>query len=217
MESIDLKELVLKKVKINGNIIGKFGVFEIEQTYKNNTRNILEVSYTFPIVETATVVGFEINVANKVLKGKCKEKEEAKKEYQKNIVEGNSTYLMEQNTNNVFQIAIGKINTDEEVKVKIKYIDKFDIVDNTIKILIPTLVTPKYKSNITRNLTYGETNYTVDFSINIDKMLNRKRISSQTHKINVIDEEKSERIEVINYDLSKDFKLDIELKEYITP
>ena len=216
MESIDLKELVLKKVKINGNIIGKFGVFEIEQTYKNNTRNILEVSYTFPIVETATVVGFEINVANKVLKGKCKEKGEAKREYQKNIVEGNSTYLMEQNTNNVFQIAIGKINTDEEVKVKIKYIDKFDIVDNTIKILIPTLVTPKYKSNITRNLTYGETNYTVDFSINIDKMLNKKRISSQTHKINVIDEEKSERIEVINYDLSKDFKLDIELKNQLS-
>ena len=37
MEIVDLKELALKKVKINGNVIGKFGTFEIEQTFKNNT------------------------------------------------------------------------------------------------------------------------------------------------------------------------------------
>ena len=54
MEIVDLKELALKKVKINGNVIGKFGTFEIEQTFKNNTKNVLEVGYTFPIVETAT-------------------------------------------------------------------------------------------------------------------------------------------------------------------
>lgn len=83
MNVVDLRELALKKVKITGNVIGKFGSFEIEQVYKNNTKDVLEVGYTFPIVETATVVGFEINVGDKVLKGKCKEKGEAKKEYQK--------------------------------------------------------------------------------------------------------------------------------------
>ena len=35
---------------------------------------------------------------------------------------------------------------------------------------------------------------------------------SSSHKINVIDEDKTERVEVLNYDLSKDFKLNIELK-----
>ena len=74
MEMVDLRELALKKVKITGDVIGKFGVFEIEQLYKNNTKDVLEVGYTFPIVETATVVGFEINVGDKILKGKCKEK-----------------------------------------------------------------------------------------------------------------------------------------------
>ena len=79
MNIVDLRELALKKVKITGNVIGKFGTFEIEQVYKNNTKDVLEVGYTFPIVETATVIGFEINVGDKVLKGKCKEKGEAKK------------------------------------------------------------------------------------------------------------------------------------------
>lgn len=216
MNVVDLRELALKKVKITGNVIGKFGSFEIEQVYKNNTKDVLEVGYTFPIVETATVVGFEINVGDKVLKGKCKEKGEAKKEYQKNIVKGNSAYMMEQETNNIFKISVGKIDRDEEVKVKIQYIDKFEIIDNKIQVLIPTLVTPRYKSNITDKLVYGKVDHTIDFNINIIKSLNRKSIYCPSHKINVIDEDKTERVEVLNYDLSKDFKLQIELKSELS-
>lgn len=216
MNVVDLRELALKNVKITGNVIGKFGSFEIEQVYKNNTKDVLEVGYTFPIVETATVVGFEINVGDKVLKGKCKEKGEAKKEYQKNIVKGNSAYMMEQETNNIFKISVGKIDRDEEVKVKIQYIDKFEIIDNKIQVLMPTLVTPRYKSNITDKLVYGKVDYTIDFNINIIKSLNRKSIYCPSHKINVIDEDKTERVEVLNYDLSKDFKLQIELKSELS-
>ncbi len=216
MNVVDLRELALKKVKITGNVIGKFGSFEIEQVYKNNTKDVLEVGYTFPIVETATVVGFEINVGDRVLKGKCKEKGEAKKEYQRNIVKGNSAYMMEQETDNIFKISVGKIDREEEVTVKIQYIDKFEIIDNTIQILMPTLVTPRYKSNITSKLVYGKVDYTIDFNVNIDKSLNRKSISCPSHKINVIDEDKMERVEVLNYDLSKDFKLLIELKNELS-
>ena len=216
MKVVDLRELALKKVKITGDVIGKFGTFEIEQVYKNNSKDVLEVGYTFPIVETATVVGFEINVGDRVLKGKCKEKGEAKKEYQRNIVKGNSAYMMEQETDNIFKISIGKIDRDEELKIKIQYIDKFEIIDNTIQILMPTLVTPRYKSKITSKLVYGKVDYTIDFNININKTINRKSISSSSHKINVIDEDKTERVEVLNYDLSKDFKLNIELKNELS-
>lgn len=216
MKVVDLRELALKKVKITGNVIGKFGSFEIEQVYKNNTKDVLEVGYTFPIVETATVVGFEINVGDKVLKGKCKEKGEAKKEYQRNIVKGNSAYMMEQETDNIFKISVGKIDRNEEVTIKIHYIDKFEIIDNKIEILIPTLVIPRYKSNITNKLVYGNVDYTIDFNINIDKTLNIKNISCPSHKINLIDEKRTARVEVLNYDLSKDFKLNIELKNELS-
>lgn len=212
MKIVDLRELALKKVKITGNVIGKFGSFEIEQVYKNDTKDILEVGYIFPIVEAATVVGFEINVGDRVLKGKCKEKGEAQNEYQRNIVKGNSAYMMEQETDNIFKISVGKIDIDEEVVVKIQYIDKFEIADNTIQILLPTLVTPKYKSNITSKLVYCKVDYTIDFNVNIDKSLNMKSISCPGYEINVIDGDKIEKVEVLNYDLSKDFKLLIELK-----
>ena len=212
MKDVDLRELALKKVKITGNVIGKFGSFEIEQKYQNNTKEVLEVGYTFPIVETATVVGFEIRVGDKVLKGKCKEKEAAKEEYQRNMVQGNSAYLMEQETDNIFKVSVGKIDKGEEVTVIIRFIDKFEIVDNSIQVLLPTLVTPKYRSYITNRLFYRKVDYTIDFNININKAINRKSIYCPSHNINLIDEKDSERVEVLDYDLSKDFKLVIELK-----
>ena len=212
MEIVDLRELALKKVKITGNVIGKFGTFEIEQMYKNNTKDVLEVEYTFPIVETAAVVGFEINVGDKVLKGVCKETSEAKKEYTENLVKGNSSYLMEQESDNIFRISVGKIAADEEVNIKIKYIDKFDIVDNTITVLMPTLVTPRYKSKITDKLFYGKVDYTVDFNINVDRALNVNSIECKSHKFKLVEEKDFQKVEVLNYDMSKDFKLEINLK-----
>ena len=216
MEAVDLRECTLKKVRIEGNVIGKFGIFEIEQIFKNEKRNLLEVGYTFPIAETATVIGFEVNVEGRILKGKCKEKQTAQKEYIRNMIKGNSAYMMEQENSNVFRISIGKIARDEEVKLKICYIDKFEIVDNTIEILIPTLVTPKYKSKITNKLIYTSVDYTVDFNINIDRTLNISNIHCKNHKIDIVEEKNLKKIQVLNYDMSKDFALSIKLKEEMT-
>mgnify|MGYP000554274439 CR=1 FL=1 len=66
----------VKKVKIEGNILGKLGAFEINQIFKNETKECLEVEYTFPMIETATIVKFEAKINEKILKGICKEKEE---------------------------------------------------------------------------------------------------------------------------------------------
>ena len=138
------------------------------------------------------------------------------KEYQRNIVKGNSAYMMEQESDNIFKISVGKIDKGEEVKIKIQYIDKFEIIDDTIQILMPTLVTPRYKSKITEKLIYGKVDYTIDFNININKTINIKDINSPSHKINIINEEKVDRVEVLNYDLSKDFKLNIKLKNELS-
>lgn len=216
MKLTDCKKLSLKNVKISGDVIGKFGTFETEQTFVNNTRKVLEVGYTFPIAETATAIGFEVYVGDKVMKGQCKETGKAKEEYTKNIVKGNSAYLMEQRSENIFSISIGKIAKGEEVKIKINYIDKFEIVDNKVQIFIPTLVPPKYNCKITDKLKFGKVDYTVDFQINIAKNVNFKNIESPTHRFKFSENENGNLVEVLNYDMSKDFKLNFELVNELT-
>ena len=87
------------------------------------------------------------------------------------------------------------------------------MVDNKIKIMIPTLVTPRYKSYETINLGYGKVDYTVDFKIKIEDNVKTKSIYSPSHEIKVID---NNEIEVLAYDMSRDFKLELELKNELT-
>ncbi|MCR5262078.1 MAG: VWA domain-containing protein [Candidatus Gastranaerophilales bacterium] len=216
MKLTDCKNLSLRKVKISGNVIGKFGTFEVEQTFFNDTNKVLEVGYTFPIAETATVVGFEVCIGDKVLKGQCKETSKAKKEYAKNIVKGNSAYLMEEKSDNIFSITIGKLAKKEEVKIKINYIDKFDIVDNQVQIFIPTLVPPKYNSPVTDKLNYEKVDYKADFQINIAKNVKCLNIQSPTHKFELDENEQGKSVKVLNYDMSKDFKLYFDLANELT-
>ena len=217
MKIVDCKDLALKGVSISGDIIGKYGIFEIEQTFINNTKEILEVNYTFPIIDTATVIGFTATIGDKNIRGICKEKNEAIKEYHENIVKGNSAYMLNQDADNIFNVSLGKIDINEEVKVKISYIDFLPIVDNEIKVLIPTLVTPRYNCEITSVLEYEmvdyKVNYSVDFKLNIDKSINVSNIESTTHNIKICENGNYIKVEALKYEMNKDFILNIKLKQ----
>ncbi|GHT60627.1 marine proteobacterial sortase target protein [Bacteroidia bacterium] len=207
----DFEKLSLKKIDVTGNVLGKFSTFMIQQEYANNTNAVLEVTYTFPISATATVTGFTATIGDKIIKGKVKEKEEAKKEYQKAMLRGDSAYMMTNDESNIFRMNIGKIAVGETVIVKIDYIDNFDIVDNQIRMIVPTLVPPRYKSNITNRLFYrkNEIEYRGNVIIHFDKDLKINDIESKTHSIKL----ENNTVSAKNIKLDRDFVLDIKLAE----
>ena len=205
----NFEKLSLKKIEITGHVIGKFSTFNIIQEYTNDTNAVLEVTYTFPISATATVTGFTATVGDKVIKGKVKEKEEARKEYEKAMVKGNSAYLMSNEESNIFKMNIGKIAIGETVVIKIDYIDNFEIVDNRMRMMIPTLVPPRYKSAATKSLDYAknEVEYRGTLNISFDTDLKIKDIDSQTHHLKF----ENNTVSAKNIKLDRDFVLDITL------
>ncbi|MDR1096991.1 MAG: VWA domain-containing protein, partial [Tannerella sp.] len=207
----DFEKLSLKKIDVLGNVLGKFSTFTIRQEYTNNTDAVLEVTYTFPVSATATVTGFTATVGEKIIKGKVKEKEEAEKEYQKAMLRGDSAYMMTNDESNIFRMNIGKIAIGETVAVKIDYIDNFDIVDSQIRIMIPTLVPPRYKSDVTDKLTYSknEVEYRGNVTVTFDKDLRINDIESKTHSIKL----ENNTVSAKNIKLDRDFVLDVKLAE----
>ncbi|MDR1527279.1 MAG: VIT and VWA domain-containing protein [Dysgonamonadaceae bacterium] len=208
----NFEKLSLQRIDIDGNVLGRFSTFAIEQQYTNTTDAVLEVTYTFPISASATVTGFTATVGEKFIHGKVKEKEEAKKDYEKAMLHGDSAYMMENSESNIFRMNIGKIAVGETVKIRIDYIDTFDIVDSTMRIMIPTLVPPRYKSNITDKLSYdtdSEIDYRGNIAITFDKDLKIKDIDCKTHNVRIEQNTVSAR----NIKLDKDFVLDVKLAE----
>ncbi|MDR2652707.1 MAG: VWA domain-containing protein [Prevotellaceae bacterium] len=207
----DFEKLSLQKIDVTGNVLGKFSTFHIQQEYANHTDTVLELTYTFPISASATVTGFTATIGEKIIKGKVKEKEEAKKEYQKAMLRGDSAYMMTNDESNIFRMNIGKIAVGEIVKITVDYIDNFEIVDNQIRILIPTLVPPRYKSDVTDKLNYnkGEIEYRGNITIGFDKELKIDDIESKTHSIKI----ENNIVIARNIRLNKDFVLDVRLAE----
>ena len=208
----DLDKLSLKKIDVQGNVIGKFSTFSIHQEYTNETEAVLEVTYTFPISATATVTGFTAQIGDKIIKGKVKEKEEARKEYEKAMVRGDSAYLMTNEASNIFRMNIGKIAVGETVVIKIDYIDNLEIFDNQIRLLIPTLVAPRYKLDVIDILSFEtieEVDYRGNVTIVLDKDLKIDDVQSKTHSIKV----ENNTISAKDIKLDKDFVLDIRLVE----
>ncbi|MDR0391491.1 MAG: VWA domain-containing protein, partial [Planctomycetaceae bacterium] len=175
----------------------------------NDTDAVLEVTYIFPISSSAIVTSFTATVGEKIIKGKVKEKEKAKKEYQKAMLDGNSAYMMTNDESNIFKMNIGKIAVGEIVKITIDYIDNFEIIANQMRILIPTLVPPRYYSQITNKLDYSKTEieYRGNITITFDKELKIEDIESKTHGIKL----ENNVVTAKNIKLNKDFVLDIQL------
>jgi Ca-activated chloride channel family protein len=209
----DFEKLSLKKIDIAGKALGKFATFCAIQEYINNSSETLEVTYSFPLSASATVTGFTAKIGDKTIRGKVMEKEKAEKEYQKAMLMGNSAYMMTKEESNIFKMNIGKIAVGETVKVKINFIDTLEITDNQIRIMIPTLVPPRYKSKTTARLSHvkNEVEYRGNISIEFDKDMQISDIESKTHSIRL----EHNMVEARNIRLDRDFALDVKLAEQV--
>ncbi|KAJ3337985.1 hypothetical protein HDU93_000248 [Gonapodya sp. JEL0774] len=116
----------LRRVAIQVNIVDCVASVTISQTYFNEGTLALEASYRFPIEEGAAINGFEAEVDGKVIRGLCKERGVAAKQYTEAVSTGKRAFLLEGNENNsnVFQILVGNIAPGQSATVRITYVQE---------------------------------------------------------------------------------------------
>ncbi|MFT5871669.1 MAG: Ca-activated chloride channel family protein [Clostridium sp.] len=147
----ELKDnIVLKEVNIRGNLCGEFAEYTIDHVYENKGTNDVEAIYTFPIPEGAAISGFEAVLGGRTIKGLIQEKEEANKIYENFKDNDNKTLLLEEFSDNILKIVIGKIIPNEVVKIKVSYVEELGYENRNLKLIIPAIITP---INISENST----------------------------------------------------------------
>lgn len=138
------REVPLKGVKIRGNICGFHGEFQVSQTYQNDTSSNIEIIYTFPLPDKATVTDFYARAGERRITSQVWEREKAFEVYDKALRKGDRSFLLEQYRPNLFQVSLGQVLPGEKVEVFISYLEEIKYQDGEIRILIPTLVAPRY-------------------------------------------------------------------------
>lgn len=140
--------LPLLSVSISMQVDCNIAKTNVVQTFTNHgDLSIPEASYSFPLYDGATVIGFRCEVGDdKVLEGKVKPRDEAKREFQRAVKKQEAAALGEEMAPDVFQTTIGNINPRTTVKVEISYVEELltDLDGDGIAVTIPTSLAPRY-------------------------------------------------------------------------
>jgi len=142
-----LQSLPLVSTTLKSHIVDLTVSHTLTQVYNNSsTRDISEAHYTFPLYESSSVTDFQALVGEKIIRGVVKERAEAKAIYEATKSAGKVTALFSQDTSEVFTTSVGNIPADNSVVVVIKYVHelKQDIEVDGVKLVIPTIIAPKY-------------------------------------------------------------------------
>jgi Ca-activated chloride channel family protein len=136
--------VALKDVRVEVEVKDVASHTTVSQVFENKESRAIEAVYCFPIEEGAAVNGFEIETGGRTIKGTAEEREKAFEIYDRAIEAGDASYLLDQEAEDILNISVGNIKPKQEVKVRITYVAELPVTDGTLRLQIPTTVSPRY-------------------------------------------------------------------------
>ncbi|KAF7350214.1 hypothetical protein MVEN_01324500 [Mycena venus] len=119
----------------------------LTQTYRNDAKFPIEAKYSFPIPARAAVSSFTmIKQDGTRVVGSVLEKFEARKTYDAAVSHGQQASLMEQQTPDVFQVAVGNIPSNEQVQIELIYSTELgeDEENDSVRFHLPVHIGARY-------------------------------------------------------------------------
>lgn len=218
----------LKETKVSANINGVIAETYVTQTYTNEGTAPINASYVFPASTRVAVHGMKMEIGDKVITAKIKEKEEAKVEFEEAKSEGKSASLLEQQRPNVFNMSVANIMPGDVVRIELHYSELIVSTEGTYEFVFPTVVGPRYVSpsedQDAEANQWTETPYIkdgktpdgkYDISVNLSTGVPISDVTCTSHKVNVTkDNESTVKVTLSNpedYAGNRDFILDYKL------
>ena len=129
---------------INIEASGLVARVSVRQAFRNEGQQWVEGVYVFPLPENAAVDRMRLHIGERFIEGEIREKEQAKKEYEKARKAGKKASLVNQQRANLFTTSIANIAPGETVIVEIEYQQTLDYEESMFGLRFPLTMTPRY-------------------------------------------------------------------------
>ena len=116
----------------------------VRQKFLNDGPEWVEGVYVFPLPDDAAVDRLRMQIGERFIEGEIREKEQAKKEYEKAKAEGRKASLVEQQRANLFTTSVANIGPGEEITVEIEYLQNLKYDEGTFSLRFPLTLTPRF-------------------------------------------------------------------------
>ena len=144
LETKSGESIPLRGVEVAGDVLGGHAHIAVRQRYQNTEARPVEAIYTFPLPSDGTLVGFSMACDGRTIEGVVKEREAAFRDYDDAVLEGHGAALVEQERPNVFTASVGNLLPGEETVIEVRYIQRLHADEGALRVMIPTLVAPRY-------------------------------------------------------------------------
>lgn len=137
-------ESLLLESRAHFSINGMLARVSISQQFENTSDEWMEGVYAFPLPEDAAVDYMRIRIGERIIEGKIREREEAKKIYQAAKASGRTASLVEQERPNLFTNSVANIAPGETVEISIEYLQTVRYDQGRFELRMPMTLTPRY-------------------------------------------------------------------------
>ena len=108
-------EVVLRSVQARGRLDGLLLSMALRQTFRNDTDENIEVTYTFPLAWGAVLLSLEATMGGKRMRGQVMARQEARKQYEDAVEKGDAPIMVEKAQGGVFSASLGSVKPGEEL------------------------------------------------------------------------------------------------------
>jgi len=147
----------------------------VRQHFQNPGTEWVEGLYVFPLPENAAVDHLRLIVGDRLIEGLIKEKQEARRVYEKARAEGRKAGLLESERPNIFTTSIANIGPGEQVAVEIQYQQVLRYDQGAFSLRFPMVVGPRYIPGNIQSVSLTSDGWSIDST---DRVPDAGRITS---------------------------------------
>nr|WP_136252571.1 marine proteobacterial sortase target protein [Ningiella ruwaisensis] len=134
----------LEKSEFDVSVSGNIARTRVTQHFTNPSNKWQHGTFVFPLPEDAAVDAMLMQIGTRKIEGVIKQKEEAKKAFEKAKQAGNSASLVNQLRPNLFVNKVANIAPNTAIIVTIEYQQVLSNEGRRYSLVIPTAITPRY-------------------------------------------------------------------------
>lgn len=134
----------LRHTEVHATVSGFVARVVVTQEFSNPLAEPIEALYTFPLSERGAVDAMEIHTDGRVIRASIKEREEARRIYERARAAGQLAGLLDQERPNVFTQTLANLLPGAMVTVRIEYVEALVFEAGQFTLSVPTVVGPRF-------------------------------------------------------------------------
>ena len=132
------------KTVVDFSVTGMIARATVKQFFRNPDATWKEGIYVFPLPEDAAVDHLRMHIGRRIIEGRIRERQQARREYETARKEGKRAGLVEQERPNIFTTSVANIGPHEEITVEIEYQQLVRYDNGSFSLRFPMVVAPRY-------------------------------------------------------------------------